>query len=427
MNLAVIGSGGREHAICYKLKQSKRINKLICIPGNAGTQKIAENIKEDISNFNILYKIIKERKIDIVIVGPEQPLVDGIVDYLDKKKIRVFGPDKFASQLEGSKSFMKDLCKKHNIPTAKFGVFSNLNEALDFINSNGVPIVVKADGLAAGKGVTICKSIDEAIKSTKEILEGKFKSSKKVVLEEFLEGEELSYFTIVDKNSYHFFGSAQDHKRVGEGDVGPNTGGMGAYSPAKLLTSQLEEKIKKKIIEPTLMAMNKLGHPYKGFLYAGLMINKGEPYLIEYNIRMGDPECQVLMMRLETDLLEVIDCLTQDKLNNLKIKWNKNSCITIVLCAKGYPNNYIKNSEIKNLSSIISDKNNQIFHAGTYKKNNKIFSNGGRVLNITSVAESLSKARDQSLMNLKKINWTDGFFRKDIGWKAIKKNENNKR
>ena len=427
MNLAVIGSGGREHAICYKLKQSKRINKLICIPGNAGTQKIAENIKEDISNFNILYKIIKERKIDIVIVGPEQPLVDGIVDYLDKKKIRVFGPDKFASQLEGSKSFMKDLCKKHNIPTAKFGVFSNLNEALDFINSNGVPIVVKADGLAAGKGVTICKSIDEAIKSTKEILEGKFKSSKKVVLEEFLEGEELSYFTIVDKNSYHFFGSAQDHKRVGEGDVGPNTGGMGAYSPAKLLTSQLEEKIKKKIIEPTLMAMNKLGHPYKGFLYAGLMINKGEPYLIEYNIRMGDPECQVLMMRLETDLLEVIDCLTQDKLNNLKIKWNKNSCITIVLCAKGYPNNYIKNSEIKNLSSIISGKNNQIFHAGTYKKNNKIFSNGGRVLNITSVAESLSKARDQSLMNLKKINWTDGFFRKDIGWKAIKKNENNKR
>jgi len=427
MNLAVIGSGGREHAICYKLKQSKRINKLICIPGNAGTQEIAENIKEDISNFNILYKIIKERKIDIVIVGPEQPLVDGIVDYLDKKKIRVFGPDKFASQLEGSKSFMKDLCKKHNIPTAKFGVFSNLNEALDFINSNGVPIVVKADGLAAGKGVTICKSIDEAIKSTKEILEGKFKSSKKVVLEEFLEGEELSYFTIVDKNSYHFFGSAQDHKRVGEGDVGPNTGGMGAYSPAKLLTNQLEEKIKKKIIEPTLMAMNKLGHPYKGFLYAGLMINKGEPYLIEYNIRMGDPECQVLMMRLETDLLEVIDCLTQDKLNNLKIKWNKNSCITIVLCAKGYPNNYIKNSEIKNLSSIISDKNNQIFHAGTYKKNNKIFSNGGRVLNITSVAESLSKARDQSLMNLKKINWTDGFFRKDIGWKAIKKNENNKR
>ena len=427
MNLAVIGSGGREHAICYKLKQSPKVKKLICIPGNAGTQKIAENIKEDISNFNILYKIIKERKIDIVIVGPEQPLVDGIVDYLDKKKIRVFGPDKFASQLEGSKSFMKDLCKKHNIPTAKFGVFSNLNEALDFINSNGVPIVVKADGLAAGKGVTICKSIDEAIKSTKEILEGKFKSSKKVVLEEFLEGEELSYFTIVDKNSYHFFGSAQDHKRVGEGDVGPNTGGMGAYSPAKLLTSQLEEKIKKKIIEPTLMAMNKLGHPYKGFLYAGLMINKGEPYLIEYNIRMGDPECQVLMMRLETDLLEVIDCLTQDKLNNLKIKWNKNSCITIVLCAKGYPNNYIKNSEIKNLSSIISDKNNQIFHAGTYKKNNKIFSNGGRVLNITSVAESLSKARDQSLMNLKKINWTDGFFRKDIGWKAIKKNENNKR
>ena len=421
MNLAVIGSGGREHAICYKLKQSKRINKLICIPGNAGTQKIAENIKEDISNFNILYKIIKERKIDIVIVGPEQPLVDGIVDYLDKKKIRVFGPDKFASQLEGSKSFMKDLCKKHNIPTAKFGVFSNLNEALDFINSNGVPIVVKADGLAAGKGVTICKSIDEAIKSTKEILEGKFKSSKKVVLEEFLEGEELSYFTIVDKNSYHFFGSAQDHKRVGEGDVGPNTGGMGAYSPAKLLTNQLEEKIKKKIIEPTLKAMKNLGHPYEGFLYAGLMINKDEPYLIEYNIRMGDPECQVLMMKLKTDFLEIIDCATKNNLNNLKIEWDKNKCMTIVLCANGYPGSYVKDKEIHNLSNVISDENNQIFHAGTYEKDNKIFSKGGRVLNVTCSAKSLHEARDQSLINLKKINWTNGFFRKDIGWRAIKK------
>ena len=382
---------------------------------------MAENIKEDISNFDILYKIIKERKIDIVIVGPEQPLVDGIVDYLDKKKIRVFGPDKFASQLEGSKSFMKDLCKKHNIPTAKFGAFSNLNEALDFINSNGVPIVVKADGLAAGKGVTICKSIDEAIKNTKEILEGKFKSSKKVVLEEFLEGEELSYFTIVDKNSYHFFGSAQDHKRVGEGDVGSNTGGMGAYSPAKLLTSQLEEKIKKKIIEPTLMAMNKLGHPYKGFLYAGLMINKGEPYLIEYNIRMGDPECQTLMMRLETDLLEVIECVIENRLNNLKISWTDKTCITIVLCAKGYPSKYIKNSEIKNLSSISTDKNNQIFHAGTYEKNNKIYSNGGRVLNVTSLSKNLVDARTNSLKILDKINWVDGFYRKDIGWKAIKK------
>ena len=421
MNLAVIGSGGREHAICYKLKQSPKIKKLICIPGNAGTQKIAENVKEDISNFEALYQIIKNKNIDIVIVGPEQPLVDGLVDYLNEKKVRVFGPNKFSSQLEGSKAFIKNLCKKNNIPTANFGIFDNFNDASNFIKKNQAPIVVKADGLAAGKGVTVCNSVDQALKNTKEILEGKLKSSNKVILEEFLQGEELSYFIVVDENSYQFFGSAQDHKRVGEGDTGPNTGGMGAYSPSPLLTAQLDEKIKKKIIEPTLKTMKNLKHPYKGFLYAGLMICKGEPYLIEYNVRMGDPECQVLMMRLETDLLEIIDNTNKNKLDNLKITWKKESCITIVLSAKGYPFDYIKNSEIKNLSNILTDENNQIFHAGTYEKNNKIFSNGGRVLNITSLAKNLSDARDKSLTNLNKINWKYGFFRKDIGWKTIGK------
>ena len=313
MNLAVIGSGGREHAICYKLKQSKKINKIICIPGNAGTQKIAENIKEDISNFNAIYQIVKMKNIDIVVVGPELPLVEGLVDYLIEKKIKVFGPNKFSSRLEGSKAFMKDLCKKNNIPTANFGVFDNLSEATKFIKKSKTPIVVKADGLAAGKGVSICHSMEEAIKNTKEILDGKFQSSKKVVLEEFLKGEELSYFIIVDKNSYKFFGSAQDHKRVGEKDTGLNTGGMGAYSPTPLLTKKIEQKIKKKIIEPTLKALKDLKNPYKGFLYAGLMIDKGEPYLIEYNIRMGDPECQVLMMRLKTDLLEILDCAIKNK------------------------------------------------------------------------------------------------------------------
>ena len=421
MNLAVIGSGGREHAICYKLKQSPKLKKLVCVPGNAGTQEIAENIKEDISNFDALYQIIKKQNIDLVVVGPEQPLVEGLVDYLDKKKVKVFGPSKFASQLEGSKGFMKNLCKKNNIPTANFGIFNNFKDASDFIKKNKTPIVVKADGLAAGKGVSICTSIEDAIKNTKEILDGKFKSSKQVVLEEFLEGEELSYFVIVDKNSYHFFGSAQDHKKVGEGDTGANTGGMGAYSPAPLLTYELEKKIKKKIIEPTLRAMKDLNYPYKGFLYAGLMICKNEPYLIEYNIRMGDPECQVLMMRLETDLLEILNSAIDNRLDNLKIEWNKKSSITIVLCAKGYPFNYIKDSEIKNLSSILTDKNNQIFHAGTYEKNNKIYSSGGRVLNITSTSEDLSEARNKSLSNINKINWSDGFFRKDIAWRVIKK------
>ena len=420
MNLAVIGSGGREHAICYKLKQSSNLKRLICIPGNAGTEKIAQNIKANTSDFESIYKILKNNNIDIVIVGPEQPLVDGLVDYLNKKKIRVFGPDKFSSQLEGSKGFMKNLCKENNIPTANFGVFDNLDKATNFIKKNKTPIVVKADGLASGKGVSICFSKQEALNFTKKIINGKFKSSNRVVLEEFLKGEELSYFVVVDKNSYSFFGSAQDHKRVGEGDTGPNTGGMGAYSPSPLLTKKLENKIKKKIIDPTLLALKKLGHPFTGFLYAGLMISKNEPYLIEYNIRMGDPECQVLMMRLKTDLLKIIDSATKNKISSLKIEWKDKSCITIVLCAKGYPYDYIKDSQIKNLSKISTDQNNQIFHAGTYQKNNKIFSSGGRVLNITSLGENISIAKKRSLDNLKKINWTDGFFRKDIAWKIIK-------
>ena len=420
MNLAVIGSGGREHAICYKLKQSPKIKNLICIPGNAGTQKIAINIDEDISNFEAVYKIIKKHNIDLVIVGPEKPLVDGIVDFLNKKKIRVFGPDKFASQLEGSKAFMKNLCKKNNIPTANFGIFDNFNDASTFIEINESPIVVKADGLAAGKGVTICNSKTEALSSTKEILNGKFKSSSKVILEEFMKGDELSYFIIVDKNSYQFFGSAQDHKRVGENDTGPNTGGMGAYSPAKLFNRDLEKKINHKIIEPTIDAMKKLGHPFQGFLYAGLMIRNNEPYLIEYNIRMGDPECQVLMMDLKTDLVKILDYATQNKMANLKIEWSKKKIITFVLCANGYPLDYVKNKEIKNLNNFKLGKDLQVFHAGTYKKDNKIYSSGGRVLNITSSAKSIDEARKKSLSFLKKLNWKDGFYRKDIGWKAIK-------
>tara|TARA_Y100000590_G_scaffold91963_1_gene103918 strand:- start:3546 stop:4841 length:1296 start_codon:yes stop_codon:yes gene_type:complete len=427
MNLAVIGSGGREHALCYKLKQSKKVDKLFCIPGNAGTKELAENINEDPSNFDKIYKIIKKKKIDFIIVGPEEPLVNGIVDFLTERNIKVFGPDKFSSQLEGSKAFMKNLCKKNNIPTANFGIFEKLDEAVSFIKNSKIPIVVKADGLAAGKGVSICQSKEEAEIKTREIIQGKFESSKKVVLEEYIEGEELSYFSVVDKNTFHFFGSAQDHKRVGEGDTGLNTGGMGSYSPANLLTEQLEEKIKKKIIEPTLKALKKMGHPYKGFLYAGLMIKKNEPYLIEYNIRMGDPECQVLMMRLKTSLVDVVQSVINDSLENLNILWSSKSCMTVVLCSKGYPGIYKKNSEIKNLKKISMNENDQVFHAGTYEKNKKIYSNGGRVLNITSLAKDLLKAKNKCLDNIKKINWTDGFFRRDIGWRAIKKDEDNRR
>ena len=423
MNLAVLGSGGREHAICYKLKQSSKIKKLFCIPGNAGTQKIAKNIKVDISNFDKLYQVIKKNKIELVIVGPEQPLVDGIVDYLNKKKVRVFGPDKYASQLEGSKAFMKNLCRKHNIPTANFGIFDNFDDASEFIKKNGAPIVVKADGLAAGKGVSICTSVEEALKNTKEILDGKFKSSRRVVLEEFIEGEEISYFAIVDKNSYHFFGTAQDHKRVGEGDTGPNTGGMGAYSPSSIINNILEKKIRKKIIEPTLNGLKKMNHPYSGFLYAGLMITNNEPYLIEYNVRMGDPECQTIMTLLETDLVNIIEATIAGKITDLEISWKKEKSMCIVLCSKGYPNTYKKNIEIDKIDNLILDKKSLVFHAGTYEKNGKIYSNGGRVLNFVTLSNSLLEARKKGSSLIKKLNWNNGFFRKDIGWKSIINNK----
>ena len=421
MRIAIIGSGGREHAICQKIYESKKIKKIFCIPGNGGTSEIANNVAININNFEEIKSFLINKNIDLTIVGPEEPLVNGIVDFLNNEGLKVFGPDKFCSRLEGSKIFTKKICKLKNIPTANFEIFKDKLSSLNYLKETKYPTVVKADGLAAGKGVYICENFEESSNAVMEIFNGKFGIAKQILIEEFLRGDEMSYFVISDGKHFKNFNTAQDHKRVGEGDTGPNTGGMGAYSPARLLTNDLEKKIKKKIIEPTLKAMKNLGYPYEGFLYAGLMINNKEPYLIEYNIRMGDPECQVLMMKLKTDLLKIIDFSTKNNLKNLKIKWDKNKCITIVLCANGYPGKYIKDREIKNLSTIVSDKNNQIFHAGTYEKNNKILSMGGRVLNVTCSAKSLDKAKAQSLSNLKKINWTDGFFRKDIGWRATKK------
>ncbi len=417
MNIAILGSGGREHALCYKLKQSPKIEKIYCIPGNAGTGFVALNLNIDISNFEEIYKAITKLQIDYVIVGPEQPLVNGIVDFLENKNIKVFGPNKFASKLEGSKAFMKNLCKENNIPTARFATFDSLEGLEDFINNSKVPIVVKADGLAAGKGVAICQTKNDAILEAKEILNGKFKSSRTVVIEEFLKGEELSYFILVNQDEYIFFGSAQDHKRVGEGETGLNTGGMGAYSPAPILNEALENKIKNKIIEPTLKGLKKLGGSYKGILYAGLIICEGEPLLIEYNIRMGDPECQVIMTLLETDLMEIIESVVNNKIKQLKIKWSSEKSMTIVLCANGYPQKYIKNSEIKNLNNIKLNDDDFIFHAGTYEKDKIIFSHGGRVLNITSRSKDFKTSKNRILNILEKIDWKDGFYRKDIGWR----------
>ena len=419
MNIGLIGSGGREHALCQKLFNSRSSKKIFCFPGNAGTADLATNIDVDILNFNKIYKLIKFHKIDIVVIGPEEPLVKGLVDFLNKKKVKVFGPNKYASKLEGSKAFMKNLCKANKIPTANFKICRSLNHIKNFLKISKFPIVVKADGLAAGKGVTICKNKQAVLKISDEIFKGKFKSSKKVVLEEFLKGEEASYFLVVDKNDFKFFGTAQDHKRVGEKDRGPNTGGMGAYSPAPIINKEVENKIIEKIVKPTLTALKKKKQPYKGILYVGLMIKNNEPYLIEYNVRMGDPECQVILPRLKTDLVSIIKNTINDNLKNIKIKWRKEKSMTIVLCSKGYPGKYKKNIRINNLNDLKLRKNSFIFHAGTKFFQNKIYSVGGRVLNITSIGNNLAKVRNDIIKIIKKINWKSGFFRKDIGWKII--------
>ena len=419
MNIGLIGSGGREHALCQKIHESKLIKKIICFPGNAGTAKIAKNIKADILNFREIHQLVQFHKIDLVIVGPEEPLVRGLVDYLRKKKIKVFGPDKFASRLEGSKAFMKKVCKSNNIPTADYKICKNKKDVLNFLKKSKLPLVVKADGLAAGKGVTICSSKKKVLNISEEIFKGKFKSSKKIVLEEFLEGEEASYFVIADKKTFKFFGTAQDHKRVKENDKGPNTGGMGAYSPAKIIDKKLEKKIINKIIKPTFFALKKKKIYYTGFLYVGLMIQDNEPYLIEFNVRMGDPECQVILPRLKTDLIKIINNVVNNKLDRTIINWHKKKSMTVVLCSKGYPGKYKKNKTIKNLDRIKLSKNDFIYHAGTKLENDQLKSNGGRVLNITSVGTDFLKIRKKIIKIIKNINWKGGFFRRDIGWKII--------
>ena len=420
MNIGIIGSGGREHAICKKLSESKSVNKIICFPGNAGTSYLATNVDVDINNFNKLLKLIKFHKINLIIVGPEEPLVRGVVDFLEKHKIKVFGPNKYAAKLEGSKAFMKRICLKNKIPTAKFKICKNNNNVNTFLKNCKYPVVVKADGLAAGKGVFICKNKNQVIKFTSEIFNGKFASSKKVVLEEFLDGEEASYFVIVDKNSFKFFGSAQDHKRVYENDKGPNTGGMGAYSPAPIINKLLEKKIVSKIVKPTLKALSLKKKFYTGFLYVGLMIKDNEPYLIEYNIRMGDPECQVILPRLKTDLLKIINAALENKLKKINIKWKNEKSMTIVLCSRGYPGSYKKYLDLTKVKKIKLTENNYIYHAGTKILNNKVVSDGGRILNITSLGHDFLKIRNRILATLKQINLTNGFYRKDIGWRVIK-------
>tara|TARA_B100001540_G_scaffold296920_1_gene299059 strand:+ start:39 stop:1304 length:1266 start_codon:yes stop_codon:yes gene_type:complete len=421
MIICIIGSGGREHAICKSISQSSKVNKIYCIPGNAGTQQLAENIDLDINNFEKVLNFLKDSKVDMVIIGPEQPLVNGIVDYLEDNNIKVFGPRKIPSQLEGSKTFTKNICKKYKIPTANFGIFEKKENAISFLENSNFPIVIKADGLAAGKGVYISANLSEAIEAVNEIFDGKFGIAKKILIEEFLEGEEMSFFIVCDGKNFKIFKTAQDHKRVNEGDEGKNTGGMGAYSPSGLINKVLEDKIINKIISPTLKAIEETGEKYKGFLYAGLMILDNEPFLIEYNVRMGDPECQTILPLLKTDLVEILIACCDENLENLNIEWSEEKSLCIVLCSKGYPETFTNNIQIDNLDNLKLNNNDFIFHAGTKIKENKVFSNGGRVLNFVSISSSFKNSRERVIKLINQLNWENGFFRKDIGFKIIDK------
>ncbi len=419
MNVGIIGSGGREHAICLSIKKSKKVNKIYCIPGNAGTSEIAENININLNNFDEIKDFVLSKKIELIIVGPEKPLVDGIVDFFQGLNVKVFGPNKLASQLEGSKIFTKKICEKYKIPTAKFGIFNNPSDSKKFLEKSDFPIVIKADGLASGKGVYICENKNDSFMAVDEIFNGKFGLAKNLLIEEHLVGEEMSYFVITDGKTIKNFDTAQDHKRVLEGDKGKNTGGMGAYSPSRLINPNLEKKIREKIIYPTIKGLNDMKINYKGFLYAGLMIKNNEPYLIEYNVRMGDPECQTILPKLKSDLMEIFISCCDKKLNEVEIKWSEKKSLCIVLCSKGYPDKYKKNILVNNLEKIENNSNNLCFHAGTVILNNQVYAMGGRVLNFVALSENFLSARNKVLDNLKKLSWQNGFFRKDIGYKVI--------
>ena len=420
MKVGIIGSGGREHAICNTLKKSSKVKEIYCFPGNAGTATIAKNIIIDLENFNALKDYIVLEKIDLVIIGPEKPLVDGIVDFLQKNNIKVFGPNQIAAQLEGSKIFTKNLCEKYKIPTAKFGIFANKEKAFIFTENSNYPLVIKADGLASGKGVYICQKKSDAKEAIIEIFDGKFGLAKNLLIEEFLDGEEMSYFIISDGKTIKKFGSAQDHKRVLEGDLGKNTGGMGAYSPSRLINNELEEKILNKIVIPTIKGLKDLGTTYEGFLYVGLMIINNEPYLIEYNVRMGDPECQTILPMLKTDLLDIFTSCCNGTLNEMQINWHDKKSLCIVLCSKGYPDVFEKNIPITNINKINLNNDEYCYHASTKIINNEVCAVGGRVLNFVCLSDNFEKSRNNIFQIINLLEWQKGFFRKDIGYKVIK-------
>jgi len=420
MNILLLGSGGREHALAWKMAASPLTGRLFCAPGNAGIAQEAECVALDLADHAAIITFCRANSIDFVVVGPEAPLCAGIVDDLEAAGIKAFGPTRAAAQLEGSKGFTKDLCRSAGIPTADYERFSNAHEAKAYARSRGAPIVVKADGLAAGKGVAVAESLAEAEAAIEMILGGELgEAGAELVIEEFLDGEEASFFALCDGETALPLASAQDHKRAFDGDKGPNTGGMGAYSPAPIVDAAMSARVMAEIVQPTLRAMKGMGAPYKGVLYAGLMITAEGPKLIEYNVRFGDPECQVLMPRLMSDLLPALLASRDGVLKSLDLRWHAQAALTVVMAAKGYPGPYAKGSVIEGLADAAAVEGVEIFHAGTKQDGSHVVANGGRVLNVSALGKTVSEAQARAYAAIARIRWPEGFFRHDIGWRAI--------
>lgn len=422
MNVLLIGSGGREHALAWAISGSSLLTKLYCAPGNAGIADVAECVSLDAADHQAVVSFCRERAIDFVIIGPEAPLVAGLADELAAAGIKHFGPSRAAAQLEGSKGFTKDLCAEFKIPTAAYARFDNRAAAQAYLAGQPLPIVVKADGLAAGKGVIIAETLQEAIAAVDACFSGAFgEAGTEVVIEEFLIGEEASFFALVDGSYSLPLVAAQDHKRVGEGDTGANTGGMGAYSPAPVVTPEVERMVMTEIIRPTVAGMKQRGMPFKGVLFAGLMIGPQGPKLIEYNVRFGDPETQVLMMRLKSDLLAALLATADGVLKDFDLRWYSDAALTVVMAANGYPGQPEKGTEIAGLDEAKAIEGVEVFHAGTRRDGNRIVADGGRVLNVTARGKTVAEAQARAYEAVSKIDWPGGFYRRDIGWRALER------
>ena len=421
MRILVVGGGGREHSLCWAISASPLCTKLYCAPGNAGIAQVAECIDVAAEDIAGQVALAKREKIDFVVVGPEVPLAMGLADRLAEAGIKVFGPSQKAAQLESSKGFTKELCKRHNIPTGAYERFTDVDKAAAYIKAQGAPIVVKADGLAAGKGVVVAETVEQAIEAARDMLSGnRFgKAGASVVIEEFLVGEEMSFFALCDGEHVLPLIGAQDHKRVFDGDKGPNTGGMGAYSPAPIFDAAMQKRTMDEIILPTARAMAEAGMPFKGVLYAGLMITAQGPKIFEYNCRFGDPECQVLMMRLKSDILPALIACADGGLKHFDLRWSNESALTVVMAAKGYPDAYQKGTEIRGLDAAAKVEGVQIFHAGTKPDGKRVLANGGRVLNVTAMALTVEEARNRAYRAVDLIDWPEGFCRRDIAWRVV--------